>query len=87
MANMNVAKFLYRILFDEKLEYKKEEYFKACKKSQLILLWRILFETELSDVDLLKERIYEFGSNLKEQDYLGRDVSVCLVALLHLVIK
>ena len=87
MTHMSVAKFLYHILFDEKLEYKKEEYFKACKESQLVLLWRILFETELKDVDLLKERIYEFGSNLKEQDYLGREVFVCLVALLHLVIK
>ena len=87
MANMNIAKLLYRILFDEKLEYKKEELFKECKESQLVLLWRILFETELSDVDLLKERIYKFGSNLKEQDYFGREVFVCLVALLHLVIK
>ena len=84
---MNIAKLLYRILFDEKLEYKKEELFKECKESQLVLLWRILFETELSDVDLLKERIYKFGSNLKEQDYFGREVFVCLVALLHLVIK
>ena len=37
--------------------------------------------------ELLKERIYMFGSNLKEQDYVGREVFVCLVALLHLVIK
>jgi hypothetical protein len=52
-----------------------------------VLLWRILFETELTDVDLLKEQVYAFGSNLKEQDYLGREVFLCLVALLNLVIK
>ncbi len=87
MVNINIAKYLYKILFDESLEYKKEEFFKECKESQLVLLWRILFETELTDSDLLKDRIYEFGSKVKEQDYLGREVFVCLVALLHLVIK
>lgn len=87
MANISVAKYLYRILFDGTLEYKKEAFFKECKELQLVLLWRILFETEIKDTDLLKERIYKFGSNLKEQDYLGREVFVCLVALLNLVIK
>lgn len=87
MANFSIAKYLYRILFDEELEYKKEAFFKECKESQLVLLWRILFETEIDDKELLKERVYTFGSNLKEQDYIGREVFVCLVALLHLVIK
>ena len=87
MTNRNLAKYLYMILFDETLEYKKETFFKECQDSQLVLLWRILFETELLDTDLLKERIYEFGSNLKEEDYLGREVFLCLVALLNLVIK
>ena len=87
MTNMNLAKYLYMILFDETLEYKKEAFFKECQESQLVLLWRILFETELTDVDLLKEHVYAFGSNLKEQDYFGREVFLCLVALLNLVIK
>jgi len=87
MANISVAKYLYRILLDESLEYKKEEFFKECKDLQLVLLWRILFETEITDMDLLKERIYQFGSNLKEQDYIGREVFLCLVTMLNLVIK
>ena len=87
MTNRSMIKYLYTILFDENLEYKKEMFFKECSESQLVLLWRILFETELEDVELLKERIYKFGSNLEEQDYLGREVFVCLVALLNLVIK
>ena len=87
MANIGVAKCLYRMLVDEKLEYKKEAFFKECRDSQLILLWRILFETEVTDVDLLKERIYKYGSNLKEQDYFGREVFLCLVSFLNLVIK
>ncbi|MBR2044765.1 MAG: hypothetical protein IJ958_01355 [Agathobacter sp.] len=87
MENHNVAKYVYDLLTDKSLEYKKELYFKECKKSQLVLLWRILFETDMRDSELLKERVYEFGSNLKTQDYLGRDVFLCLVALLNLVIK
>ena len=87
MTNMSVAKYLYYILFEEKLEYKKEMLFKSCQESQLVLLWRILFETDIQDTELLKERIYKFGSNLKEQDYVGREVFLCLVALLNLVIK
>jgi len=87
MTTISVAKYLHRILVDERMEYKKEALFSACKESQLVLLWRILFETDIRDTDLLKERIYEFGSNLKEQDYVGREVFLCLVALLNLVIK
>ena len=87
MERHTVAKYVYNLLTDYELEYKKELLFKDCKKSQLVLLWRILFETDISDVDLLQERIYEFGSNLRAQDYLGRDVFLCLVALLNLVIK
>ena len=87
MEHSNVAKYLYHLLTNEAFEYKKELFFKECKKSQLVLLWRILFETDLCDTELLKDRIYEFGSNLKAQDYLGREVFLCLVALLNLVIK
>ncbi len=86
-ANVSVANYLYSILLDDKLEYKKEALFKECGDSQLVLLWKILYETEITDKELLKERIYEFGSKLKEEDYMGRDVFLCLVALLNLVIK
>lgn len=87
MANMSVARYLNRILVDERLEYKKEVLFQECKDSQMVLLWRILHETDVKDTELLKERIYEFGSKVKEQDYFGRDVFLCLVAFLNLVIK
>ena len=87
MTNVNVAKYLYRILTDERMEYKKALFFRSCQESQFVLLWQILFETELGDTELLKERIYKFGSNLKEQDYVGREVFLCLVALLNLVIN
>ena len=87
MANISVANYLYSIFMDENMEYKREALFKECGDSQLVLLWRILYETEVEDTETLKARIYEFGSNVKEQDYVGREVFLFLVAFLNLVIK
>ena len=87
MANISVANYLYSIFMDENMEYKREALFKECGDSQLVLLWRILYETEVEDTETLKARIYEFGSNVKEQDYVGREVLLFLVAFLNLVIK
>lgn len=87
LANISVGKYLYRILTDERLEDKKELLFQECRNCKWILLWKILYETEISDKELLKERIYEFGSKVKENDYWGREIFLFLVALLNLVIK
>lgn len=87
MANISVANYLYSIFMDEEMEYKREALFKECGDSQLVLLWKILYETEVKDTETLKARIYEFGSNVKEQDYVGREVFLFLVAFLNLVIK
>lgn len=87
VANISVIKYLYQILTDETLEDKKEILFEVCPKSKLVLLWKILYETEISNSELLKDRIYEFGSLIKDDDHWGRDIFLCLVAFLNLVIK
>ena len=87
LANVSVKKYLYHIFMDEEQEEKKKELLEECKNSKIILLWKIMHETEIDDTDLLKERIYEFGSKVKEDDYLGREIFLCLVACLNLVIK
>ncbi len=87
LANISVSKYLYHILTDEKLENRREVFLEECPKSKLVLLWRIMCDTEISDTELLKERIYEFGSLVKDDDYWGREVFLCLVAFLNLVIK
>ena len=87
LANISVVKYMYHILTDEKMEHRKAAFLKDCEETKLGLLWEILFETDIRDVSVLKERIYHFGSVLKEQDYFGREVFLCLVALLNLVIK
>lgn len=87
LANISMGKYLYHVLTDETLEDKKELLFQECNNCKLILLWKILFETEISDQELLKARIYEFGSKVKENDYWGREIFLCLVTCLNLVIK
>lgn len=87
LANISVSKYLYHLLTDEKLENRREAFLAECPKSKIVLLWRILYDTEISDVELLKERIYEFGSLIKDDDSWGREVFLCLVAFLNLVIK
>ena len=46
-----------------------------------------MFETDVRDVEELEEKIYDFGSHVKEDDYWGREIFVWLVAFLNLVIK
>ena len=87
LANISVSKYLYHLLTDDKLESRREDFLAECPKSKLVLLWRILCDTEISDTELLKERVYEFGSLIKDDDHWGRDIFLCLVAFLNLVIK
>ena len=82
-----VAKYIYHILTAEGMRDRKAAFLKECEDTKLALLWQILFETDITNTDVLKERIYRYGSNLKTQDYFGREVFLCLVALLNLVIK
>lgn len=87
LANISVAKYLYRIFTEEKMEHKKARLFKECEDTRIVLLWKIFFETDIRDTDILRERIYKYGSMLKEHDYLGRELFLFLVAMLNLVVK
>ena len=87
LANISVSKYLYHILTDDRMEETYEKFLAECPKLKIVLLWRILFDTEISDTEVLRDRIYEFGSLVKDDDYWGREIFLCLVALLNLVIK
>jgi len=87
LANISVSKYLYHLLTTDKLEERREAFLAECPKSKLVLLWRIMCDTEISDTELLRDRIYEFGSLIKDEDCWGRDIFLCLVAFLNLVIK
>ena len=71
----------------ERLAKEKEEWLKVCKETKLWMLWEILFETDVRNRAVLEARIYAYGSQIKETDYLHRDIFIWLVAFLNLVIK
>ena len=87
MKNATIAGYLYRVLIEEKHRGQKYMLLEECKNTKLAKLWNIVFETDVRDTELLENRIYEFGSVLKEDDTWGREIFVCLVAFLNLVIK
>ena len=87
MVQMSLFKQMKRVLKDEYYVVEKEAWLQECKTTKLGLLWEILFETDVRNVMLLESRIYEYGSQIKENDYLHRDIFIWLVTFLNLVIK
>ena len=87
MANITIATYLYRMLKEERYRRQKYAFLEECKNTKLVKLWNILFETDVRDTETLEKRIYEFGSMIKEEDIWGREIIVCLVTFLNLVIK
>ena len=87
MTNKTMAKYMYRLLKDDRFYKQKYALLEECKNTKIAKLWNILFETDVRDVEELEEKIYEFGSHVKEDDYWGREIFVWLVAFLNLVIK
>ena len=87
MAKNTIANYLYRMVKEDRFRNQRYAILEECKYTKIALLWNILFETDLRDTEELEQKIYEYGSLLKEDDYMGRDIFVCLVAFLNLVIK
>ena len=87
MAKKTMAKYIVRMLFEDRFYRQKYAVLSACNHTRLAKLWLILFETDVRDVEELEEQIYAFGSQMKEDDYWGREIFVFLVAFLNLVIK
>ncbi|MBR3811729.1 MAG: hypothetical protein IKJ16_05290 [Agathobacter sp.] len=87
MVQTNLFREMRRVLKEERYAEKKALWMKECKRTKLCQLWEILFETDINDYDLLEERIYTYGSRIKETEYFHRDIFICLVAFLNLVIR
>lgn len=60
-----------------------EEFLSGEESLRIRLLWEIFFETEIRDIDRLEERIYQYGTLVKTEDYLGRELFVGMVFLLN----
>ena len=87
MFQINLFKQIRRVLMDENYAEEKEIWLEECKSTKLWQLWEILFETDVRNRALLEARVYAYGSQIKENDYLHRDIFIWLVAFLNLVIK
>ncbi len=75
------------MLTEEEGREELEELLLGCESPKTVLLWEILFETRIQDVELLEHRIYQYGSMVKEHDYFGRELFVTLVSLLKQIKK
>ena len=87
MFQISLFKQMRRVLLEDCYIEEKEAWLGECKNTKLWQLWEILFETDVRNRALLEARIYAYGSQIKETEYLHRDIFIWLVAFLHLVIK
>lgn len=87
MQQVNLFRRMRRVLTDERYEEEREILARECRKTKLWQLWEILFEIDPRNRSLLEEKIYEYGSTIRESDYIHREIFVILVAFLNLVIK
>lgn len=87
MFQISLFKQMRRVLMDDCYLEEKEAWLEECKHTRLGQLWEILFETDVRNRALLEARVYAYGSQIKENEYLHRDIFIWLVAFLNLVIK
>lgn len=53
-----------------------------CDSPKVKVLREIFFETGIEEVELLEERVYQYGSLIREQDYIGRKIFLGMITLL-----
>jgi hypothetical protein len=82
-TDITIANYLHRIINCQESPEELGDIIHKCDSAKLSLLWEIFFETGIHDLELLEQRIYAYGSELKEKDLLGREVFIALVFLLR----
>ena len=82
-TDTTIAQYLHEILIGNESSEELGEVIHKCDSAKLKILWQIFFETGIHDLELLEERIYTYGSSLKEKDLLGREVFLALVSILQ----
>lgn len=82
-TDITIANYLHRIINCQESPEELGDIIHKCDSAKLSLLWEIFFETGIHDLELLEQRIYAYGSELKEKDLLGREVFIVLVTILQ----
>ena len=83
----SIAKCLRSILADEPGQNQLEKVILSCDSPKIKVLWEIFFETGMEEVALLEDRIYRFGSMIREQDHLDREIFLGMISLLKEIEK
>ena len=81
--DITIANYLHKIISCQESPDELGDIIHNCDSAKLRLLWEIFFETGIQDLELLEQRVYAYGSQLKEKDLLGREVFIALVFLLQ----
>ncbi len=55
----------------------------TCSSPRMRILWEIFFDTGMDNIGLLEDRIYQYGSMVKEKDQIGREIFLGAIALLQ----
>ena len=81
-TDVTIARYLHGVVIGRENPEELGKIIRKCDSVKLRLLWEIFFETGIHEVQLLEERIYAFGSTLKEKDLVGREIFLALVSIL-----
>ena len=82
-TDVTIARYLHKMIHSKEESDDLSDIIQNYDSVKLRLLWKIFFETGIHEVQLLEERIYAFGGQLKEKDLLGREMFIMLVSILH----
>ena len=81
ISDISIFRFLWELASKRERYSEAIELIEYCGLQKVTLLWQIFFCTGTCDIELLEERIYAYGSLVKEQDYGGRELFLFLIKL------
>ena len=73
--------YIFEIMQDGERWHEIKAKVTHCGFDKIRILGEIFFETDICDTETLKNKIYEYGSCLKENDHFGRELFVIMAEL------
>ena len=82
-TNTNVAKYILDMASNNERQKHISVLIENCYSEKLKLLWQIFFEIDITNKALLENKIYAYGSLLKEHDYFERELFIGMISILQ----
>lgn len=82
-TDITIASYLYKIAAGEESAKQLSGIIGGCGSERLQLLWEIIFDTDIRQLQLLEERLFQFGGTLQAKDTMEREIFVLLISILH----